>query len=41
MYKKGKCKVQGVPQSQPEAHPRHQEKEKTEKTKQAQNLTNV
>ena len=34
--KKGKRKVQGVPQSQTAAHPRHQEEEKTDKTKQAQ-----
>ena len=30
--KKGKRKVQGVPQSQAEAHPRHKEEEKTDKT---------
>ena len=34
--KKGKRKVQGVPQSQIAALPRHQEKEKTDKSKQAQ-----
>ena len=34
--KKGKRKVQGVPQSQTAALPRHQEEEETEKTKQAQ-----
>ena len=34
--KKGKRKVQGVPQSQTEALPRHQEEEKTDKSKQAQ-----
>ena len=34
--KKGKRKVQGVPQSQATAHPRHQEEEETDKTKQAQ-----
>ena len=34
--KKGKSKVQGVPQSQAAAHPRHQEEEETDKTKQAQ-----
>ena len=34
--KKGKRKVQGVSQSQAAAHPRHKEKEKTDKTKQAQ-----
>ena len=27
--KKGKRKVQGVPQSQAEAHPRHEEEEET------------
>ena len=35
-YKKGKRKVQGVPQSQAAAHPRHKEQEETNKTKQAQ-----
>ena len=35
LNKKGKRKVQGVPQSQPAAFPRHQEEEKTDKTKQA------
>ena len=34
--KKGKRKVQGVQQSQTAALPRHQEKEETGKTKQAQ-----
>ena len=34
--KKGERKVQGVPQSQTTAHPRHQEEEETDKTKQAQ-----
>ena len=34
--RKGKRKVQGLPQSQAATHPRHQEKEKTDKTKQAQ-----
>ena len=34
--KKGKIKVQGVPQSQTAALPRHQEEEETDKTKQAQ-----
>ena len=34
--KKGKGKVQGVPQSQTAALSRHQEKEETDKTKQAQ-----
>ena len=36
MKKKGKTKVQGVPQSQTAALPRHQEKEETDKSKQAQ-----
>ena len=35
-YKKGKRKVQGVPQSQTAALPRHQEEEETDKSKQAQ-----
>ena len=35
-YKKGKRKVQGVPQSQTAALPRSQEEEKTDKSKQAQ-----
>ena len=34
---KGKRKIQGVPQSQTAAHPRHQEVEETDKIKQAQN----
>ena len=34
--KKGKRKVQGVPQSQTAAFPRHLEEEETDKTKQAQ-----
>ena len=34
--KKGKRKVQGVPQSQTTAPPRHQQEEETDKTKQAQ-----
>ena len=34
--KKGKRKVQGVPQSQAAAHPRHEEEEETDTTKQAQ-----
>ena len=34
--KKGKRKVQGVPQSQTAAFPRHQEEEETSKSKQAQ-----
>ena len=34
--KKGKRKVQGVPQSHTAALPRHQEEEETDKTKQAQ-----
>ena len=36
LVKKGKRKVQGVPQSQTAALPRHQEEEGTDKTKQAQ-----
>ena len=35
-YKKGKRKVQGVPQSQTAALLRHQEEEETDKSKQAQ-----
>ena len=35
-FKKGKRKVQGVPQSQTEALPRPQEEEETDKSKQAQ-----
>ena len=34
--KEGKRKVQGMPQSQTAALPRHQEEEETDKTKQAQ-----
>ena len=34
--KKGKRKVQGVPQSQTAALPRHKKEEETDKTKQAQ-----
>ena len=34
--RKGKRKVQGMPQSQTAVLPRHQEKEETDKTKQAQ-----
>ena len=34
--KKGKRKVQGVPQSKTTALPRHQEEEETDKTKQAE-----
>ena len=34
--KKGKKKVQGMPQSQTAAHPRPQEEEETDKSKQAQ-----
>ena len=34
--KKGKRKVQGVPQSQTAAPPRHQEEEETDKPQQAQ-----
>ena len=33
---KGKRKVQGVPQSQAAAHPRHEKEEETYKTKQEQ-----
>ena len=36
VVKRGNRKVQGVPQSQTEALPRHQEEEETDKTKQAQ-----
>ena len=36
MVKKGKRKVQGVPQSQIAALPRHHEEEETDKSKQAQ-----
>ena len=36
IVQKGKSKVQGVPQSQTAALPRHQEEEETDKTKQAQ-----
>ena len=36
MYKKGKRKIQGVPQSQTAALPRYKEEEETDKTKQAQ-----
>ena len=36
VLKKGKRKVQGVPQSQTAAFPRHQEEEETDKSKQAQ-----
>ena len=36
MKKKGKRKVQGVPQSQTAALPRPQEEEETDKSKQAQ-----
>ena len=36
-YKKeSKRKIQGVPQSQAKANPRHKEEEETDKTKQAQ-----
>ena len=35
IVKNGKRKVQGVPQSQPAALPRHQEEEETDKSKQA------
>ena len=36
LFKKGKRKVQGVPQSQTAALPRPQEEEETDKSKQAQ-----
>ena len=36
MSKKGKRKVQGVPQLQTAVLPRHQEEEKTDKSKQTQ-----
>ena len=36
LVKKGKRKVQGVPQSQTKILPRHQEEEETDKSKQAQ-----
>ena len=36
LKKGGKRKVEGVPQSQTASFPRHQEQEKTDKTKQAQ-----
>ena len=36
LAKKSKRKVQGVPQSQTAAHPRHEEEQETDKTKQAQ-----
>ena len=32
-YKKGRRKIQGVPQSQAAAHPRHEEEEETDKSK--------
>ena len=35
-YKKNRRTVQGVPQLQAAAHPRHEEEEETDKTKQAQ-----
>ena len=35
-HRKGKRKVQGVPQSQAAVFPRHQEEEETDKTEQAQ-----
>ena len=35
-WKTGKKKIQGVPQSQAAALPKHQEEEETDKTKQAQ-----
>ena len=36
VFEKGTKKVQGMPQSQAAAHPRPQEEEVTDKTKQAQ-----
>ena len=36
LKQKGTRKVQGVPQSQAAAFPRHEEEEETDKTKQAQ-----
>ena len=33
VFKKGKKKVQAVPQLQAAAHPRHEEEEETDKTK--------
>ena len=36
LKKQGKRKVQGVPQSQTAALPRHQEEEETDKSKEAQ-----
>ena len=39
--KKGKRKVQGVPQSQTAALPRPQEEEETDKSKQAQTVRNT
>ena len=36
IFKKGKRKVQGVPQSQAIAHPTHEQEEETDKTKQVQ-----
>ena len=36
LHKKRQEKVQGVPQSQAAAHPRHEEEEETDQTKQAQ-----
>ena len=41
LHKKGKRKVQGVPQSQTAALPRHQEEEETDKSKKSTNRTNV
>ena len=35
-YKKGKKKVQGIPQSQTAPLPKHQEEKETDKTKQAE-----
>ena len=36
LRKKGKRKIQGMPQSQAAAHPRYEEEEETDKTEQAQ-----
>ena len=36
LLKKSKRKVEGVPQSQTAAHPRYQEEDETDKSKQAQ-----
>ena len=41
MYKKGKRKVQGVPQSHPAAPPRPQEEEKTHKSNKRTKSTKI